>query len=71
MSLTALCCYPLEEILGNGFIWSFQWFDEDDALVWLGFLGVETLDSKRHLVDQNELPDIAGLLGQRLLCLTV
>lgn len=45
---TALCGNPLEEILGYGLIFPFEWFDENDAAVWLGFLCVEALDAHRH-----------------------
>lgn len=40
--------YALEEILCYGLIFALEWFDEDDSIVGLRFLRVETLDAERH-----------------------
>jgi len=47
-NLTALCRYSLQEILRDRFIGPFQRLDEDDAVIWLRFLRIETLDADGH-----------------------
>lgn len=38
----------LEKVLCNGLIFAWEGFDEDDAVVGLRLLGIQTLDSERH-----------------------
>lgn len=42
--------YSLEEILSDSFMGPGDGLDEDDAVVGLGFLGVEALDAEGHFV---------------------
>lgn len=46
---TTLGGNALEKILCYGLVFALEWFDEDDAVVWLGLFGVETLDADRHV----------------------
>lgn len=48
-TLTALRCDSLEEVLRRLLVWPFERLDEDDAVVWMRLLGVDALDSERHL----------------------
>lgn len=43
-----MCCYPFEEILGYGFVWTFEGLDEDYSVIGVRLFGVDALDAERH-----------------------
>lgn len=43
-----MCCDAFEKLESDASAWAWQWFDEDDAVVWVRLLRVQTLDADWH-----------------------
>lgn len=48
-ALTTLSRNPLQEHLGDGFVWALQGFDEHDTFIRLRFLRINPFESERHV----------------------